>query len=107
PHLQPAADHSPIPQIPRAIRRPFFIASVESFIGWATFAIFVALVPSFLARALDLHNLLVGATVVTLIQIGMVCGSLFGARFSNRTTIVTAMLFLGAGLWMLLAGVAI
>jgi MFS family permease len=70
PHLQSAVDHSPIPQIPRTIRRPFFIASVESFIGWATFAIFVALVPSFLARALDLHNLLVGATVITLIQAG-------------------------------------
>jgi MFS family permease len=107
PHLQSSADHSPIPQIPRAIRRPFFIASVESFIGWSTFAIFVALVPSFLARALDMHNLLVGATVITLIQVGGVTGSLVGARLHARTAIITAMLLLGAGLWLLLAGVAL
>jgi MFS family permease len=107
PHLQPAVDHSPIPSIPRAIRRPFFLASVESFIGWSTFAIFVALVPSFLARALDLHNLLVGASVITLIQVGGVTGSLSGTRLSNRNAIVISMLLLGAGLWLLLVAVAI
>ena len=106
PQIGPAVEHTPIPRIPRAIRRPFAIASVESFIGWAVFAIFVALVPAFLARALDLHNLLVGATVITLIQVGMVAASLLGVRLRNRTAILAAMLFLGAGLWMLLLGIA-
>jgi len=107
PHLQPAVDHSPVPRIPVAIRRPFFIASVQAFIGWSTFAIFVALVPSFLARALDLHNLLVGASVITLIQIGSVAASLSGARIPTRTAIISAMLLLGAGLWLLLIAVAL
>jgi MFS family permease len=106
PHPIAAGAHKAIPQIARAIRRPFFIACVESFIGWSTFAIFVALVPSFLARALDLHNLLVGAAVITLIQAGGASASLYGQRLSNRTAIIMAMGFLGVGLWLLLAGVA-
>jgi MFS family permease len=106
PHLQPAAI-SAVLTVPRAIRRPFIIASVESFIGWATFAIFVALVPAFLSRALGLHSLLVGAVVVTAIQIGSVSASLAGQRLSSRTAIITAMLALGTGLWLLLIGVAL
>lgn len=101
------ASHTALPSIPRAIRRPFFIAAIESFIGWSTFAIFIALVPSFLARALDLHNLLVGASVITLIQIGSVIASLAGAKLPSRIAIFGAMLALGAGLWMLLLGIAI
>jgi predicted MFS family arabinose efflux permease len=106
PHLHPAG-MSAVPRIPRAIRRPFLIASVESFIGWSTFAIFVSLVPSFLSRALDLHNLLVGAVVITAIQIGSVAASLAGAGLTNRTAIITAMLALGAGLWLLLIAIAL
>ena len=107
PQLHPAVDHRPIPSIPRPIRRPFALASAESFIGWAAFAIFVALVPSFLARALDMHNLLVGATVITLIQVGGVIGTLGGTKLAPRAAILTAMLLLGAGLWLLLYGIAI
>lgn len=107
PHPIASGAQTVIPQIPRAIRKPFFLASVESFIGWSTFAIFIALVPSFLARSLDLHNLLVGAAVITLIQVGGVSASLYGVRLSNRTAIVAAMGFLGAGLWFLLIGIAI
>jgi MFS family permease len=106
PHLQPAAV-SAVLTVPRAIRRPFLIASIESFIGWSTFAIFVALVPSFLSRALGLHSLLVGAVVVTAIQIGSVSASLAGQRLSSRTAIITAMLALGTGLWLLLIAVAL
>jgi MFS family permease len=106
PHLEPAG-HSTMLTVPRAIRRPFSIAAVESFIGWSTFAIFVSLVPSFLARALDLHNLLIGAAVVTLIQLGMISGSLAGQRLSNRSAIITAMLALGSGLWLLLIAVGL
>jgi MFS family permease len=106
PHLHPAAVGAVL-TVPRAIRRPFLIASIESFIGWSTFAIFVALVPSFLSRTLGLHNLLVGAVVVTAIQIGSVSASLAGQRLSSRTAIITAMLALGAGLWLLLIAVAV
>jgi MFS family permease len=107
PHLGSTTEHTPIPRIPRAIRLPFLIASVESFIGWAVFAIFAALVPAFLSRALDLHNLLVGAGVIALIQIGSVCASLTGAKLPNRAAIISAMLLLGAGLWLLLLGIAV
>lgn len=107
PHLGPAVEHHSIPRIPAAIRRPFFIASVQSFIGWSTFAIFIALVPSFLARALDMHNLLVGAAVITLIQIGSVSASLGLGKVSSRVAIVTSMGFLGTGIWLLLIGIAL
>ncbi len=106
PHLHPAGI-SAVLHVPSSIRRPFFIASLEAFIGWSTFAIFIALVPTFLARALDLHNLLVGAVVVTLIQVGSVSASLAGQRLSARTAIVTAMVALGAGVWLLLLGIAL
>jgi MFS family permease len=106
PHLHPAG-LSAVITIPRSIRRPFLIAATESFIGWSTFAIFIALVPSFLASALGLHNLLVGAFVITGIQVGSVSASLAGGRLSNRHAIIGAMLALGAGLWLLLLAVAL
>jgi MFS family permease len=106
PHPRPAA-HSLIPRIAPQIRRPFFIASAQAFIGWGSFAIFVGLVPAFLASALNLHNLLVGAFAITGIQIGSVTGSLAAQHLPNRRAIVTAMLTLGAGMWLLLFGVGL
>jgi MFS family permease len=98
---------SAIVRIAAPIRRPFFIASTQAFIGWAVFAIFIALVPSFLARALDLHNLLIGAFVITAIQIGSVAASLVGGRLARRAAIAIAMGGLGAGVWLLLYAVAV
>jgi predicted MFS family arabinose efflux permease len=107
PHPRPrGASLGTIPTIPSAIRRPFFIASAQAFIGWATFAIFIALVPSFLARALDVHNLIVGALVVAGIQAGSAAASILGQRLSNRIAIFAAMLTLSGGMWMLLAAVS-
>jgi MFS family permease len=92
--------------VPREIRRPFALAAAESFIGWAAFALFIALVPTFLARALGAHNLVVGALVITGVQIGSTAGSIAGARLGNRQAIVVAMCFCGAGVWLVLAGIA-
>jgi predicted MFS family arabinose efflux permease len=106
-HPRPAhASLGALPAIAPAIRRPFFIASLQAFIGWATFAIFIALVPSFLARSLDVHNLMVGALVVAGIQTGSAAASLLGQRLPNRVAIAGAMLTLCGGMWMLLAAVA-
>jgi MFS family permease len=101
PHLGPAS-HRNFPTIPRAIRRPFFVASGESFIGWATLAIFVSILPSFLAQGLGVHNLLLGALVVADMQLGMLVASLTGRGLRNRVAIILAMLCLGAGFWILL-----
>lgn len=104
PHLGMAA-HRSLPTIPRAIRWPFYLASVESLIGWATFAVFVSLLPSFLIRTLNAHNLLVGTFIVIALQIGQVTASLLGRSMRDRDTIATAMLALGAGTWLLLIAV--
>lgn len=101
PHLGPAS-HRNFPTIPRAIRRPFFVAAGESFIGWAVLAIFVSLLPSFLAQGLGVHNLLLGAIVVADMQLGMLIASLTSRGLSNRVAIILAMLFLGVGFWILL-----
>jgi MFS family permease len=106
PHLHPTAN-SAILTIPASIRRPFFVASAQAFIGWSTLAIFVALVPSFLAASLQLHNLLVGAFVIAGIQVGSVAASLTGHRFPNRVAIIAALFALGGGLWLLLVAVAL
>jgi MFS family permease len=100
-HLAPAS-HQSLPTIPRAIRRPFYLASAESFIGWATLAIFASLLPSFLAQGLGIHNLLLGGFVVADVQLGMLVASLSGRGLSNRVAIIAAMLALGAGFWVLL-----
>jgi MFS family permease len=99
--------HATFPTIARAIRFPFFIASAQAFIGWATFAIFTALVPSFLARSLDVHNVMVGALVVLGIQTGSGTASLLGQRFRSRSAILLAMPALGIGLWLLLFAVSL
>src|SRR5205807_9543525 len=104
PHLAPAAHHG-LPSIDPAIRGPFFLASTESFIGWAALAIFVSLLPSFLIQSLSLHNLMVGAFIVTGLQIGMLSASLIGRGLANRPAIITAMLALGGGIWILLVAV--
>jgi len=101
PHLGPAS-HRNVPTIPRAIRRPFLVASGESFVGWATLAIFVSLLPSFLAQGLGVHNLLLGALVVADLQLGMLVASLTGRGLRARVAIILAMLCLGAGFWILL-----
>jgi MFS family permease len=104
PHPRPAA-HSVVPTIPAGIRRPFFVASAQAFIGWGSFAIFLGLVPAFLARSLDVHNLLVGAFVITGIQVGSVAISLVAQRFANRSAIIAGVATLGIGMWILIAGV--
>jgi MFS family permease len=106
PHLLPVG-HRAIVTIPTTIRRPFIIASTQAFIGWATFAIFIGLVPSFLARSLNLHNLLIGAFVIAGIQLGSVSASIAGQNWPTRTSIIAAMLALGAGLWLLLVAIAL
>ncbi|HXF32944.1 MAG TPA: MFS transporter, partial [Candidatus Acidoferrales bacterium] len=60
----------------------------------------------FLARSLDAHNLLVGAAVISGLQVGSVVATLTGHRLPSRIAIVTALVALGAGLWLLIVGVA-
>jgi MFS family permease len=97
--------HTTVVAVPKAIRRPFAIAATQSFIGWGTSAIFLSLVPTFLAGTLDLRNLMVGAVVITLMQIGSASASFAGNALRNRTAIIIAMLLLGAGMWSLLLSV--
>jgi MFS family permease len=106
PHLHPTAT-GPLPTIPSAIRRPFAVASGQAFIGWSTFAIFIGLVPSFLAGSLGLHNLLVGASVIGGLQVGSVAASVSARRLSNRSAIIGSLVALGAGLWVLLLAVSL
>lgn len=106
PHAVPTTRPALI-AVPRAIRRPFLIASTQAFVGWSTFAMFIALVPAFLAQALGLHNLLTGAFVVALLQAGSAAASLAGGRLPARTAIVTALVAMGAGIWLLLFAVAL
>ena len=105
PHIV-AAMHRNIVSIPATIRRPFALAATEAFVGWSTFAIFIGLVPSYLARALNLHNLLIGGCVIIGIQAGSVAASIVAARLRNRHAILISMAALAAGLWMLQIGVA-
>ncbi|HTZ54390.1 MAG TPA: MFS transporter [Candidatus Acidoferrum sp.] len=100
-----SAAHRGFPVISPAIRRPMFVASAQSFIGWAVISVFASLVPSFLASALGVHNLLIGSAVVLCVQVGTLAAAAIGSRLSNRAAIIAAMLALGAGLWTLLLGV--
>jgi MFS family permease len=104
PHLTSAAHHG-LPMIDPAIRRPLFVVSVASFITWGTFAIFVSLLPTYLIRSLNVHNLLVGAFVVVALQIGMVAAPFLGRALTNRAGIIVGMAALGGGMWMLLIAV--
>jgi MFS family permease len=105
--VQPAAAHSAIPAIPAAIRRPFLVVSGQSLLTWAAFAIFFSLVPTFLANTLGLHNLVIGALVVTGVQLGGVGATLAGQRLAPRTAIIVGLLAAGAGVWLLIVAVAL
>jgi MFS family permease len=106
PHVVPSA-HRNVVSIPATIRRPFALAAAEAFLGWSIFAIFTGLVPSYLARTLDLRNLLIGGWVVAGLQIGSVLASIAGSRLSDRAAILTSMVALGVGIWTLQIGVVI
>jgi MFS family permease len=56
-------------------------------------------------EALNLHTLLTGAVVVTAIQIGSITASIAGQKLPERTAIVTALVVLGLGVWMLIVAV--
>lgn len=103
-HLGPAA-HRHLPTIPGAIRWPFYLASFASLIGWATFAIFISLLPSFLISTLNLHNLLVGTGVVIALQAGAVTALFAARRAGDRAAVVVGMLALGGGTWLLLIAI--
>ncbi len=101
PHVYEST-HSSVLHVPKAIRRPFSLAAGEAFIGFGTVGVFISLVPTFLDNAMHLHNLMIGALVVTVIQAGAIVASLLAERFGDRGGIITAMLVLGAGMWSLL-----
>jgi MFS family permease len=103
-HLASAGHHG-LPSIRANIRRPFYLAATEAFVGWSTVAIFASLIPSFLVRSLGLHNLLVGTCVVTLVQAGLLTAALVAGNLRSRVVIISGMLALGAGLWLLLIAV--
>jgi MFS family permease len=104
PHLAPAAHHG-LPTIDPSIRRPFYLVSTVAFVGWSALAIFASLVPSFLIRSLGLHSLLVGAFVVTGMQIGSLSTIWVARGLATRTALLAAMVALGCGIWLLLLGV--
>lgn len=100
-----AAAHENFPTVPRAIRRPFFVGSAASFMGWAGVGIFASLVPSFLARSLNDRNLLIGGLVVLGMQLGTLTSPFAGRSLPNRIRIIAGLIALGAGFWALLLGV--
>jgi MFS family permease len=103
-HLQPATTTT-LPTIPAAIRRPFLVASAESSIAWAAFALFFSLVPSFLSQTLGLHNLVAGALVIVGVQVGGVAAAVAGRTLPDRTAIIASLFAVGAGVWLLLLAV--
>jgi MFS family permease len=103
PHVHPS--RSQLLFVPKEIRRPFFLAASQAFIGWATLGVFMSLVPSFLDATLGLRSLMVGALVIVVMQAASVPVSLFGNRLDYRAAIITGLLVLGAGVWSLLVSV--
>lgn len=101
PHVYEST-HSSVLHVPKSIRRPFAVAAAQAFLGWGTVGVFLSLVPTFLDNALHLHNLLLGALVVSIIQVGAIAASLAVDWFNDRHGIIVAMLVLGAGMWSLL-----
>lgn len=96
-----------LPSVPAALRRPFALVSIESFVAWAGQAICVSLLPTFLSRSLDLHNLLAGTAAVIEIQAGYIVSSYVGRLMSNRVAIAVGMIAVAGGLWCLLSAVAV
>jgi MFS family permease len=55
------------PHVPAAIRRPFTIASISSWLAWAVTGLFLALVPSYALALADTTNLALAGGVVALL----------------------------------------
>jgi len=91
--------------VPASMRGTFALAAAESFLGWASFALYLSLVPSYLATLLGVHNLLVGALVIACIQIAGIAASLRFGGLPIPTMIAVAMSALAIGLGLVVVAV--
>jgi MFS family permease len=91
--------------VPREMLGAFVLASAESFLGWASFALYLSLVPSYIATLLNVHNLLVGGGVIAFLQAASIAAVLRLGRIAVAPMIVTAMSLLIAGLALVVVAV--
>jgi MFS family permease len=90
------------PEIPAPIRRPFVIAAVSAFVGWAVTGLFLALIPSFVV--MELHGGLVFAGLILTIMLG--CSAVTAAlspRLPSLPTQISGIVTMGIGVGVLFA----
>ncbi|MGW2812614.1 MFS transporter [Streptomyces sp. NPDC001415] len=91
------------PRIPTPLRRRFALASAVSVLGWATVALFLAVVPSYATTILHRHDLLLSGTAAGMFLL-FAAGTQYGlARAGAAARPTTGLLLLCVGLAMLAA----
>lgn len=88
------------PEIPARIRRPFAVAAVSAFVGWAVTGLFLALIPSFVVT--QLHEGLVLAGLVLTMMLGCsAVAAAFSPRLPSLPTQIAGIATMGSGVAVL------
>lgn len=91
--------------VPVAIRRAFILASATAFIAWAVTALFMALMPSYVAHLLDVRNIAVGGMSVFAMLAASAVTQIALSRFPTTPAIVAGLALLTLGLIGVLSAV--
>jgi len=98
-HAKPTSAWRPQwPSVPVEIRTPFLISSATAFIAWAVTALFMSLVPSYVATLMNVHNLVVTGGVVFVMLGTSSIVQLSLKRLSFRISQITGLVLLIIGL---------
>lgn len=92
------------PQIPAPIRRPFTIAAVSAFVGWAVAGLFLALIPSYVVTELH-HSLVLAGLVLTLMLSCSAVAAGLSPRWRSLPVQVFGIVTMGVGVAILFAAV--
>ncbi|MYW04947.1 MFS transporter [Streptomyces sp. SID3343] len=89
------------PGVPAHMRVPFAIAGATAFLVWAVTALFLALIPSFVAGVLHTPNTAVSGAVVTAMLAGSALVQLCGRSWPALRVQITGLVVVVAGLAVL------
>lgn len=91
------------PHIPRPARRLFVVAGLNGFLAWAVVGIYLALLPSLLARTPHGDNPALAGGVLAMVLLWSILAQLAGARCTARTAQLIGITALTASLLLLAA----
>ncbi|KAB7665072.1 MFS transporter [Bacillus sp. B1-b2] len=89
------------PYVPKAIVKPFIVASFTSFLAWSIISMFMSIIPSNLSSFTELNSLTISGIVVALGLIAAAANQILLKQLSLKKLMTVGYVFLALGLFLL------